>query len=270
ATALLQSSVTLTNPFFLLRSVGGHPCDQGTPAASLSIAANHGGEYVDLLSLATSGTRIIDGSDPTGPGTTVAGLTPANASVAAAASTVTSVSAWRSGGSAARTFREVVSLLAQASTVQLVAAAGGSVPIGGISLDLKAAPGVAITAIAITGRVAEVDFTQLGLKVPRLRLTIAGGAGSFEPVSGGVRVIGRGAQLRLLITALTASDRPVAGLGALCPSRLVGTYGVAAVVLKRDPAYPARAARMTDLGFTQLEDFGAYVVLTRPGLAGGS
>ncbi len=80
---------------------------------------------------------------------------------------------------------------------------------------------------------------------------------------GSVTIHGKGTRLRLLVTDLTASERPVSDLATFCPHQLLGQYGIGAVLLTRDGSYRDRAARMAALGFGTVHEFGAYALLTR-------
>jgi hypothetical protein len=271
ATAMLQSSAATTNQFFFLRFIGGDPCVSGAAPEAMTVAANHGGEYLDLLQLSTGTTRILAGS-----ATLATVSTLASAPAAGAADPTGTLSARWQGSRSGKpvSFRETVALANNGSTMELTAQAGSPLPIDAIELTFTPASGVAITGSTITGTDAELWFTQMGQEMPHLRLAIAGGNGAFRllPDGGGIVVRGNGRLLRLLVTDLTGSHGAIGSLATLCPSQLAAGYGVDAILLRRDPSFEARSARMARLGFTSEHDFGAYAVLARPAsvTAGGA
>jgi hypothetical protein len=263
ADALLRSSGTSVNEFFAVRNVGGDPCD-GLAASSVTIGANHEGEYVDLLRLAAGSIRLVDAADPRRTIATVSNLTAGKTEVAQTPTQIRIETLWegKRGGTQAA-YRQAAVLTANGSTMEVMMEAGPAARVGGIDLALATAPGVAITSAQLSGSEADISFTQLGLAQPRLRLTIGENAGSFVMVGKSLQVRGLGPRLRLLITDLTGSERAVSGLGMLCPAELLTRYGVGAVVLVRDAAYRDRAARLVGLGFAAVHDFGTYAVITR-------
>jgi hypothetical protein len=272
ANTLLQSSAAIVNEFFFVRFIGGDPCATGTASQTASpggliVGSNHGGEYLDLLGIPAAKTRVI------APGTadtvlaTVANLRPASVTTTSTPSLVRMVYAWTGTRNAGVVgYKQVVTVRRYASTLELAAVANSPLAIRGLELDLQPAAGVALIGATIRGAEADLEFTRMGLTAPRLRLTIAKGAGTFaRNTAGGLRVISKGRSLRLLVTDLTASERRVAGLQLMCPQHLGDTYDLGAVLLKRDPSFASRVARMEAIGFRPAASFGPYVVLARAG-----
>lgn len=266
ADALLRSSATSANEYFALRDAGGAPCD-GSAASSLTIGANHGGEYIDLLRLSMGATRLVTGTAPARTLASVSTLSAGKPAITQTSAQTRVETLWegsRAGQEVA--FRQAVVLTSHGSSMEILMTAGPIGSVGGIQLTLSAAAGVAVTEATVDGPEADLTFTQMGRTNPRLRLTIGDGAGSFVVSGGSLLVEGVGPRLRLVLTDLTGSDRSVSGLKLFCPRDLVARYHVAAALLVRDSAYRDRAARLATLGFTHEQDFGAYALLTLPSL----
>ncbi|MDP9269954.1 MAG: hypothetical protein M3P14_03085 [Chloroflexota bacterium] len=264
ATTLLRGSSSIVNQFFFLRTVGGSPCEATGAPSTVVVGSNHGGEYLDLLSLATSDIRVVSATHVPSTLATVSNLSPQGSMVSRFTASARTEATW-TGKPAGNplTVRQILTLTQYASAFEIQFDATSAQPIGGLDLVLRPASGVAITGALIAGTDAELDFTQFGLEDPRLRLTIAGGNGSFVMSQGSVTIHGKGTRLRLLVTDLTASERPVSDLATFCPHQLLGQYGIGAVLLTRDGSYRDRAARMAALGFGTVHEFGAYALLTR-------
>jgi hypothetical protein len=226
------------------------------------LAANHGGEFVDLLAIAPDRTRILS-ADPAAPVlATLTNLAPLGRVVTPATSELrveTAFSGARQG--APVTLRQTLVLQQDSSVLGVNIQAETAVPVGGIEFELQPSSAVPEAAIEIVGQEANVTFARLGSSQPRLRVAIVGGAGSFEATAdGALAVRSPDPGVRLLITDLTAAPSPTVRLAWLEPAELVERYDVEAVLLTRDPALEARQARIEALGFRPAIDLGTYLL----------
>ena len=282
ATALLQSNATLTSPAFLVRLLGGDVCTGAAPAGRAVVSMNHGGEFVDLVRVSTSTTRILGapaaaqaatstGQAPSGT-TATSGTLATISNLTGSSSTLTStqteaqVSGTWSGQRKGRSvgFTESLSVSAEPATV-LDVASSTELAMGGIEVEIRPAGTYPIIDTSISGTQAELTFVEIGNGSPRLHIAAHGAGASIRLLDedGGIVVNGSGSQLEIVMTDFTASKRAAATVGTLCPTAIVDEYKVRAAVLKQDGAYPERAARLAAIGFTHVEVFGSYVVLSR-------
>ena len=261
ADALLRSSGGLVNEFFFARFADA---DSGADAPrQLSIAANHGGEFVDLLATAPGATLVLDEANSTLA--SLANLPGSSRRQIAANDEVGLALGWtgdRNGQPVS--YRQTVLLHRYASTMEL--RAGVSTPLAFQHFQIELRPTeLPLTDVRIDGRWADLVFASLGSKEPKLRVLIARGDASLTalPDGGGLHIDVVDEQVRILITDLTAAPSPSMGLQVLEPAQLVDRYDVGAVLLRRDPTFEARRARLETLGFGVAELFGSYVVLVR-------
>ena len=262
ADTLVGSAGAIVNEFFFARFA-----DAGSAASDLRglvVGANHGGEFVDLLSLVPSRTQILDGS-----GDVLATVT--NLAMDGRTDTVTGdevsvVTAWsgqRHGATVS--YRQAVTLRRDSSTLEVRAVISSALAVDGMQMELRPSSRLPGSSIVIDGHQATITFPRLGSSQPRVLVTLAGEAGELDALpDGGLGVRSREHRIRLLITDLTAAPSPSMGLQLLRPEDLIDRYHVSAVVLTRDPSFDARLSRMQRLGFVPGADFGSYVVLVHP------
>jgi len=226
----------------------------------MAIGVNHGGEYLDLLSIAPAATRILD-STGTGTLATLPNLVGEGRSATGdglAASVTSTWSGERHG--APVQFREILSLQRDASTLELRAAATTSGP-SGFELQFDPAQ-LPLTHVSVVGNTADLTFAVAGSREPQMRVVLSGAGATLESTpDGGLRVHSPGGPIRLLITDLTGASSPTSGTGFLEPSELVAAYQVGAVLLVRNPAFDSRRIRLEALGFHVAQDFGPYAVM---------
>jgi len=263
ADALLRSSGSLVNQFFFARLTA----DGADPSAArgLVIAANHGGEYVDLLTSVPAHTRIL-GTNPGQPTlATVTNLAPAGREVTFSPAEVHVTTRWTAERQAVPvTYRQEVVLRQDSSVLDLRLSIETTLPVAGMQFELRPAAGMRSNEITFEGQAATISFTRIGSREPRLRVAVAGGNGILRrTATGGLRIWSTEAQVRLLITDLTAASSPSVTLQWLDPTQLIEHYGVEAVLLARDPTLDARRARMEALDFRMARNFGPYVLLVR-------
>jgi hypothetical protein len=270
ATTLLQSTGSIANQFFFAKFSDGDPCAADRPPSAFTLAINHGGEFVDTLRLSTGQIRILAVSPAGSTLASVSSLTAGAESVAVSPEDVTIHEAWRGQrGGADLSYTQSIRLISESSTFDLSGEVKTKLPLGGLEIDLVPIPGMAITAVDGSGGEADVYFTQMGLLQPHLRIVVAGDGGSVELTAGGsLRIHASSSQLHLLITDLSASDHYSSDLRLLCAAQLSDAYHVGAVLLVRDPTYPARMQRAEALGFRIVRTLGPYVVMLRAGTPG--
>jgi hypothetical protein len=263
ADALLRSSGSLVNQFFFARLT----TDGADPSAArgLTIAANHGGEYVDLVASVPAHTRIL-GINPDQPTlATVTNLAPAGREVTFTPDEVHVTTSWTAERQGVPvTYRQAVVLRKDSSVLDLRLSIETTLPVAGLEFELGPAAGMRSSEITFEGRAATISFTRIGSGEPRLRVAVAGGDGILRrTATGGLRILSTETQVRVLITDLTAASSPSVTLQWLDPAQLIEDYGVQAVLLARDPTLDARRARMEALDFQVARTFGPYVLLVR-------
>ena len=252
ASTLVGSAGALVNEFFFVRFSDG-----------VAISANHGGEFVNLLSLVQGQTQVLDPSG--GILATATSLKAEPQTDALTDGEASVVRAWNGRHSGATvSYHQAVTLLRDSATLEVRGVVSTTLPTGGLQMELRPSTGYAASSIVIDGHQATVTFPRLGSSEPHLLVTIAGQAGELRALpDGGLGIRSRDPQIRLLITALTAAPSPTMDLQLLQPGELIDRYHVGAVVLLRDPTFSARLARMQALGFAQAAEFGPYVVLVQ-------
>lgn len=264
ADTVLRSSGAVVNPFFFAR-LTALGTDQTAPHG-LVIAANHGGEFLDLLSLAPDQTRILS-PDPDAP------ILATQTNLAADGRTVTTTddvlqvtTAWTGERRTAPvSLTQSISLQEGSSVLALEAAVQTALPVAGLELELRPAGGVHVSSITINGQEAIIAFAPYGPGEPRLRVALVDGTGALERTAAdGIRVVTTEPTAHLLVTDLTGAGAPSTTVQWLDPAALVQQYDVQAVLLARDPTLDARIARMESLGFTSIQDFGFYLLMVRP------
>jgi len=263
ATTLLQSVGALTNQFFFAKFADGDPCSSSDPPDGFTIGANHGGEFVDLLSVATGSVRVLS---PDGSGATlatVAGLAPESMASTLTDRRLELRASWTGGPPGGGiTYVQTTSLTDQSATLELRAEVKTALPIGGLELDLLPVRGMAVTSVEGIGSIADIRFTRLGLSAPHLRIVVADGRGTIEWLAGGgLRIRSTSTQLRLLVTDLSASSTYSADLRLLCTEELRDAYRIGAVILAQDPSLASRQQRMERLGFHLATSLGPYAVM---------
>lgn len=272
AATLLRGNLALANNAFVLTLTDGVPWDAGQEPRGLIVAANHGGEYIDLLRLVPELSRIV--SEDGASLASLPNLTPSGLDWAATSDLLSATTSWSGTRAGAPVvYRQTLTLRSDASTFSLDA--GVDTPLGtrGLELELRPPTGVALLSVTeIDPSTVEVTFARLGRSQPRLRLHVDGGGTIAQSAAGGVLVTAAGSLLRLTVADLT-SGAASSTLRLLDPAALVDAYHIGAVILRRDASYDARRARLELLGFHVARAEGAYIVMVHAGdaiPAGGS
>lgn len=262
ADALLQGvGGALVNEFFFAKL-----SDAGASDAlprGVVIAANHGGEYIDLLRTLPSATSVSDASDT--PLATLSNLDLDTKQLLIRDDDAIAESVWtgaRRDKSVA--LHQQVSLRRGSSTLQIELAVPDSVPSAGIDLSVTAGSGSQLDSVSLRGNEATLVYRPIGSGSPQLRMVASGQSATIVQGDHGALIAhADGRTLRLLVTDLTGAAFPSAGLQALDPGDLVRAYDIQAALLKRDPALAARERRLEALGFQPVATVGTYELLQR-------
>jgi hypothetical protein len=266
AEALLRSTSAMTNEFFFVKyqdlAAGGKGV--AVPRNAV-IAANHGGEFVDLLRISEGDTRVL-ATDPTGSTlATLVNLQPHAVSRKATAEQVEIQTTWigeRRGGQISLT--QDATLTRNTPTFDLIVNAHTALPVGGMQLDLRSAPGIGMTSVEVVGQQATVYFSRRGLEEPGLRINVVDATGTITQVEPDtLQVDASGSRLHLQVTVLTAGE-PFSSLQMLYPPDLVKQYHIGAVLLDADdPAFASRERRLEAIGFHAEAGDGPYGLMFR-------
>jgi hypothetical protein len=262
ADALLQGvGGALVNEFFFAKL-----SDAGASDAlprGVVIAANHGGEYVDLLRTLPSATTVSDGT-----GTrlaTLSNLDLETKQLLTHGDDALAESVWTespAGGSVA--LHQRMSLRRGSSTFEIELAVPDSVPSGSIELSMMPGGGSQLDSVSLHGSEANLVYRPIGSGSPQLRIVASGlNAAIVQSENGALVAHADGRTLRLLVTDLTGAAFPTAGLQALDPEALVTEYDIQAALLRRDPSLAARERRLRALGFEPASTIGTYELLRR-------
>lgn len=265
AEALLRSTSAMTNEYFFIKYQDLAFGDTGAVPRDAVVAANHGGEFVDLLRISELETLVLAGDGTRSTLATLANLHPHAVTRAATAEAVEITTNWigdRRGGQVSLT--QAATLSWDSPTFDLIVDAQTTLPVDGLQLALRSAPGIAMTSVAVSGEAATIYFTRRGLEEPGLRINVVGGSGSIEMTEPDtLRVEASGSRLHLQVTVLTAGE-PFSSLRMLYPPDLVRQYQIAAVLLDQDdPAFASRERRLAAIGFHPEAGEGPYGLMFR-------
>ncbi|MFN2483790.1 MAG: hypothetical protein ABR509_02475 [Candidatus Limnocylindria bacterium] len=258
---LLRSGGAIVNRYFLAL-LSDVDATVGAPR-SVTVAANHGGEYVDLLQTVPSQTLILAGANEP-PVARLSNLAPLRRDDHADRDSARVTMRW--AGERERRevmFRQTLSLLADASTLELVFAAETRVPIDGFSVTFRPARSAELSSFTAIDREVELRFGSVAGVEPRLRVVVGRGASLDVERDGTLRVGSSGVPVRVLVTDLTASPSDDIGVSILRPQELVERYRLDAAVLPMDALYAPRAERLATLGFAEAAEVGPYGILQR-------
>lgn len=261
AEALLRSTSAIANEFFFVKFENLTAGGGGAPVPrDAIIAANHRGEFVDLLRVSERGIRVLASDSTRSTLATLANLNPQVVSREANTENVTIRTSWngeRRGAPISLT--QHASLTRNTPTFDLVVDAQTVLPVEGLQMDMRPAPNINITRVETAGQQAIVYFTRRGVEEPGIRLNVVQGAGKIELIEPDtLRVEASGARLHVKVTVLTAGE-PFSRLRMLYPPQLAKEYNIAAILLNiDDPAFEARERRLVAIGFHTAAGDGPY------------
>lgn len=264
AAALMRANLALANESFVLTMTDGVETSTRDEPRTLLVAANHGGEYVDLLRLVPASSLVLDGNGHTLA--SLPALAPAGFEDWASAQHVEATTRWAAVRPSGRVeYTQTIGLDRGSTSFSMDVRAESELPIGGLELEFRPPTGVAMVDVKVHGAIADVTFARMGRTKPTLRLNVKDGQIVWTP-TGGLLVRTTAASLSLTLTDLTAGGAS-SSLRILDPAALIADYGVGAAILRRDPAYEARRDRLERLGFHVVHVAGPYVVMIRTGAA---
>jgi hypothetical protein len=266
AEALLRSTSAMTNEFFFVKYQNIAAGGGGLVPRDAIVAANHGGEFVDLLRISELETRVLASDPLRSTLATLSNLQPHAVKRDTTSDQVGIQTKWigeRRGRWLSLT--QDVTLTSNSPTFDVIAKAKTRLPVEGLQLDLRSAPGIDMTGVEVVGQNATVHFARRGLEEPGIRLSVVQRAGTIELIRPNtLRIEASGRQLHIRVTALTAGE-PFSSLRMLYPPDLVREYHIAAILLDMDdPASLARERRLAAIGFrTDADANGPYRLMFR-------
>jgi hypothetical protein len=258
AEALLRSTSAIANEFFFVKFENLAVSDAEAVPRDVIVAANHGGEFVDLLRV--SETRVMASDLTRSTLATLANLHPLAVSRTATTENVTIQTNWNGERRGAPiSLIQDATLKRNSPTFDLVVEAQTVLPVEGLQIDMRPAPNINITRVVAAGQQAIVYFTRRGLEEPRIRLSVLGGSGRIELIEPDtLRLEATGSRLHVQVSILTAGE-PFSRLRMLYPPQLVKEYNIAAILLNEDdPAFEARERRLAAIGFHTAAGDGPY------------
>lgn len=261
AEALLRSTSAIANEFFFVKFENLAAAAEGVAVPrDMIVAANHRGEFVDLLRVSEGATRVMAQDLTRSTLATLGNLHPADVSRTATNENVTIKTNWNGerGGAPISLLQDAM-LKRNSPTFDLVVDAQTVLAVGGLQLDIRPAPGINITRVEASGPQAIVYFTRRGLEEPGISLNVLGVGGQIgliEPNT--LRVESSGSRLHVQVTALTAGE-PFSALRMLYPPQLARDYNIGAVLLNADdPTFASRERRLAAIGFHMAPGDGPY------------
>jgi hypothetical protein len=259
ADALLRSTLAMTNGFWLATYGEARATSAGTVPTGLALSVNHGGELVRILESRPSLTSV----SVAGTSTTLDRLAPENAATSSDAESVSHTSRFIGAlGTASVEVAQTVRVWADSTTLELTEEASQ----GTLGVELGAPGGMALTSLDVHGHEGLACFTEIGGREPCVRIWIGqdDGALAWGP-NGGIQIsTAASSRIDVHLTAVTPGE-PSVGLGLLDPPAIVDERDLGAALLYApDPAYPARAQRLHDLGFEFARVIGPYRVFLNP------
>lgn len=268
ADTLLRTAGAVVNQSFFV-GLTDADATTGVPR-SLTIGANHGGEYLDLVRTVPTETAILGITAETEPIARLANLAADRRQDGSRPGEARVTLRWageRYGEPV--TMRQTIGLRPTASTLELIYGATSGLPSAGFVVTMRPAPGAIVTGVTSDSGEAVLTYGVMGATAPQLRFTVSGDAVLDAADDGTLTLRSDGRPLRLLVTDLTASVSPEIPLQVLRPADLLDRYGIEAVVLPRDGVYEARRARLEALGFRSAAELGPYSILRlSPGVGG--
>jgi hypothetical protein len=258
AEVLANATAAIVNEYFRVEYPDRATARGVDVPAGLVIGVNHGGEYVNLLTLDERETTIGSATDRTLQSTMLpTGSTSLDDGRAASIRTE-----WRRPYTwLPLTFARTVGLVAGGSTMSIADESATA----GVENLLRPVAGTRIISMEVSGTSARLCFSPRGNTTPCVMVSVSGEDPRLVPTQdGGLRVIGGGrGRTEMTITALTAGG-PIVGLQLADPQQLVAAYGLGGAVINADdPAYLETSRRLEALGFRLAFIDGEYAAFVR-------
>jgi len=261
AETILRSSASLTNEFFLVK----FPKTGGAALQDPWISINHGGEYVELVRLPPTLTKISLNNHGDIAQVTLAALTVTSVETSEREDSVEIRAAWRGTvGGASVSYKRTVQLARGSKSVEITDEVTSGLPIAALETEVRPILKEAAPTTLLRDDSGEFTFPKLGNTQPRLQV---GAPGQTVTIRAGAAnsIVVRAANSARLQLQLSAPEpgEPVYGLGLLMPDELVEEYDVGGVLLVRDSTLNARMKRLSALAFRKRLELDHYVVMVR-------
>ena len=261
AETLLRSSASLANEFLFVK----FPKTGGAALQDPWISINHGGEYVELVRLPPTLTKISLNNHGDIAQVTLAALTVTSVETSEREDSVEIRAAWRGTvGGASVTYRRTVHLARGSKSVEITDEVTSGLPVVALEAEVRPILKEAAPTTALGDDSAEFTFPKLGKAQPRLEVSAPGQTVSMKAGAANSIVVraAKSARLHLQLSAPEPGE-PVYGLGLLMPDQLVEEYNVGGVLLVRDSTLNARMKRLSALGFRKKLELDRYIVMVR-------
>ena len=261
AETLLRSSASITNEFFFVK----FPLLGKTTLQDPWISINHGGEYVELVRLPPTLTKISLGNEGDIAQVTLAELTVTSVETSEREDSVEIRSTWGGKvGGATVSYKRTVRLARGSKSVDVFDEVTSSLPIAALEAEVRPILKEASPATLFSDGRGEFTFPKLGKTQPRLEVSAPGQTVSMKAGAASSIVVraAKSARLHLQLSAPEPGE-PVYGLGLLMPDQLVEEYNVGGVLLVRDSTLNPRMKRLSALGFRKKLELDRYIVMVR-------
>jgi len=261
AETLLRSSASLANEFLFVK----FPKPGGAALQDPWISINHGGEYVELVRLPPTLTKISLNNHGDIAQVTLAALTVTSVETSEREDSVEIRAAWDGTvAGASVSYKRTVYLARASKSVEITDEVTSGLPVVALEAEVRPILKEAAPATVLHDDSGEFIFPKLGKTQPRLEVSAPGQTVSMKEGAANSIVVraAKSARLHLQLSAPEPGE-PVYGLGLLMPDQLVEEYNVGGVLLVRDSTLNARMKRLSALGFRKKLELDHYVVMVR-------
>ena len=261
AETLLRSSASMANEFLFVK----FPKPGGAALQDPWISINHGGEYVELVRLPPTLTKISLNSHGSIAQVTLAELTVTSVETSEREDSVEMRATWHGTvGGASVSYKRTVHLARGSKSVEITDEVTSGLEVTAMEAEVRPTLKEAAPATLLHDGSGEFTFPKLGNTKPRLQVGAPGQTVSMKPGAANSIVVraAKSARLHLQLSAPEPGE-PVYGLGLLMPDQLVEEYNIGGVLLVRDSTMNARMKRLSAVGFRKKLDLDHYVVMIR-------
>jgi len=261
AETLLRSSASMANEFLFVK----FPKPGGAALQDPWLSINHGGEYVELVRLPPTLTKISLSSHGNVAQVTLAELTITSVEASESEGSVEIRAVWGGkAGGASVSYKRTVHLARGSKSVEITDEVTSGLPVVALEVEVRPILKEAAPATLLHDDSSEFIFAKLGKTKPRLEVGAPGQTVSMKAGAANSIVVraANSARLHLQLSAPEPGE-PVYGLGLLMPDQLVEEYNVGGVLLVRDSTLNARMKRLSALGFRKKLELDRYVLMVR-------
>lgn len=258
---VMRSSSIFINEQFLVRFTDASEGTRDLVPTSPWIGINHGGEYVDLLRIPSSTTRVFTGSGTEDLLATLGALEARSVDTDSQGDALVLNTEWSGArrGSEVRLNR-TYELSADGNDLIISDSADSELEISGIQTEIWPLRGSEFVNVEPIDSGALITFRQLGSTNPEITITADDPSVLFSVTEDGLVATTTEDTLRLTYR-LVRRGQPLHHLAYLTPSNVVEQYDVSYVVLDDSDASAAREERLSKIGFTPVFETGPYTVL---------